>query len=194
MLSLAHTYVLSKQKSDQGTEGLGWAPVMWRYEFKELVTGDAYAGELLGIDMRFFLRSFSQPCSGETLGTINNESHPCYTNSVAIELYRPSDRRLSANLVPTFEDIQCRVINATELHGYILGFLDCSCYYFFQVTLQLYSRGWVEPVPDPPLLRKSGSAGNRIRGLWICSQELWPLDHRGGLWYTNKLTSTLCNE
>jgi hypothetical protein len=38
----------------------------------------------------------------------------------------------------------------------------------------------VNPVPDPLLLRKSGSARNRIRDLWICSQELWPLDHRGG--------------
>jgi hypothetical protein len=26
---------------------------------------------------------------------------------------------------------------------------------------QLYSRGWVDPVPDPLLLTKSGSAGNR---------------------------------
>jgi hypothetical protein len=36
----------------------------------------------------------------------------------------------------------------------------------------------VDPVPDPVLLRKSGTAGNRIQDLWICSQELWPLDHR----------------
>jgi hypothetical protein len=34
------------------------------------------------------------------------------------------------------------------------------------VAPQLSSRGWVDPVPDPLLLRKSGSA------------ELWPLDHR----------------
>jgi hypothetical protein len=27
----------------------------------------------------------------------------------------------------------------------------------------LYSRGWVDPVPDPLLHRKSGSAGNRTR-------------------------------
>jgi hypothetical protein len=40
--------------------------------------------------------------------------------------------------------------------------------------------GWADPVPDPLSLRKSGSAGNRIRDLWIISQELWPLDHRGG--------------
>ena len=36
------------------------------------------------------------------------------------------------------------------------------------------------PVPDPLLLRKSGSAGDRTRDLCICSQKLWPLDHRGG--------------
>jgi hypothetical protein len=49
---------------------------------------------------------------------------------------------------------------------------------FYQVAPQLYSRGWVDPVPGPILLRKSGSIGNRSRDLCICSQELWPLDHR----------------
>ena len=38
----------------------------------------------------------------------------------------------------------------------------------------------MDPVPDPLLLRKSGSAGDRTRDLCICSQKLWPLDHRGG--------------
>jgi hypothetical protein len=38
----------------------------------------------------------------------------------------------------------------------------------------------VDPVPDPLLSRKSGSAWNRTRDLGICSQKLWPLDHRGG--------------
>jgi hypothetical protein len=38
----------------------------------------------------------------------------------------------------------------------------------------------VDPVPDLLLLRKSVSAENGTRDLWICSQELWPLDHRGG--------------
>jgi hypothetical protein len=42
------------------------------------------------------------------------------------------------------------------------------------------SRGWVDPVPDPLLLRKSISAWNRTRDLCICSQKLCPLDHRGG--------------
>jgi hypothetical protein len=35
--------------------------------------------------------------------------------------------------------------------------------YFFQVAPQLYSRGRVNPVPDPLLLRKSGKAENRTR-------------------------------
>jgi hypothetical protein len=65
-------------------------------------------------------------------------------NSVALgrkQLYRPSDRRLSKKLVPTFADRGCRVVSATDLHGRILGFLDRSRYYFFQVAPQLYSRG-----------------------------------------------------
>jgi hypothetical protein len=81
----------------------------------------------------------------------------------ASELYRPSDRRLLAKLVSTFADRGCHVVSVTDLYGLILGFLDRSRYFFFQVVPQLYSRGWVERVPDPLLLKKSGSAGNRTR-------------------------------
>jgi hypothetical protein len=45
----------------------------------------------------------------------------------------------------------------------------------------ILTRAWVDPIPDPLLLRKFGSAGYRTRDLWVSSQELWPLDHRGGL-------------
>jgi hypothetical protein len=76
---------------------------------------------------------------------------------------RSSDRRLSAKLVSTFADRGCRVVSATDPHNRILGFLDRSRYYFFQVAPQLYSRGWMDPVRDPLLLRKPGSAGNRTR-------------------------------
>jgi hypothetical protein len=79
------------------------------------------------------------------------------------ELYRPSGRRLSAKLVAIFANRGCYVVSVTYLYGRILGFLDRSCYFFFQVAPQLYSRGWVNPVPDPLLHRKYGSAGNRIR-------------------------------
>jgi hypothetical protein len=47
--------------------------------------------------------------------------------------------------------------------GLNLGFLDRSRYFFFQVAPQLYSRGWVDLVPDPLLLGKSDSAGNRTQ-------------------------------
>jgi hypothetical protein len=104
--------------------------------------------------------------------------------SFARELYWPRDRLLSAKLVLTFVDRRCHVVNVTNPYGCNLDFLDRSRYFFFfQVAPEFYSRGWVDPVPDPLLLRKSGSVGNRTWGLWICSQELWPLDHRGGRLY-----------
>jgi hypothetical protein len=97
------------------------------------------------------------------------------------KLYGPRDRRLSEELVPTFGDRGCHVVSVTDPYGSILKFLDQNRYFFFQAAPQLYSRVWVDPVSDPLLLRKSGSASNRTRDLWICSQELWPLDHRRGL-------------
>jgi hypothetical protein len=42
----------------------------------------------------------------------------------ASELYRPSDRRLSANLVPIFSYRKCYVISVKDPYGRILGFLD----------------------------------------------------------------------
>jgi hypothetical protein len=72
--------------------------------------------------------------------------------------YTDSDRHLSAKLVPTFEDRGCHVVSVTDPYARNLDFLARSRYFFFQVAPQLYSRGWVDPVPDP-LLRKSGRAG-----------------------------------
>jgi hypothetical protein len=92
----------------------------------------------------------------------------------ASEPYRSSDRLLSPKLMPSFahEGVSCGPYDRN------LVFVDRSRYFFFQAAPQLCSRGWVDPVPDPLLLRKSGSTGNRT---WtsICSQELWPQDHRG---------------
>jgi hypothetical protein len=49
---------------------------------------------------------------------------------------------------------------------------------FLQVAPQLYWRGGVDPVPDPLLPRKSGSARNRTR---TSGSVAWNWDHRGGL-------------
>jgi hypothetical protein len=80
----------------------------------------------------------------------------------ASELYRPSNRRLSAKLAPTFADRGCHVVSVADPYDPILGFLDRGRYFFFHVAPQLYSRGWVDPIPDP-LLRKSANAGNGTR-------------------------------
>jgi hypothetical protein len=44
-----------------------------------------------------------------------------------------------------FTDRACHVVSATDFYGCILGFLDRNRYVFFQVSPQLYSRGWVDP-------------------------------------------------
>jgi CBS-domain-containing membrane protein len=54
-------------------------------------------------------------------------------NSAALVRERtiPSDRRLSAQLVPTFEDRGCHVVSAMDPYGRILGLLDRSrCFSF----------------------------------------------------------------
>jgi hypothetical protein len=77
----------------------------------------------------------------------------------ASELCRPSDRHLSAKLVLTFVNRG----SVTDSYCRILGFLDRSRCFLFQTAPQLHSWGWVDPVPDSLFLRKSDSAGNRIR-------------------------------
>jgi hypothetical protein len=69
------------------------------------------------------------------------------------------------------------------LYNRILASLDRSRYFFFQVAPQLYSRGCVDPVPDPLLLRKSGSARTRTRTSGSVARNS-DHDHRGGPKYT----------
>jgi hypothetical protein len=89
----------------------------------------------------------------------------------ASELYRPSDSRLSAKLVPTFADRGCSVVRAEDpLRPYFrisrpkpLLFLPGSS----SIVLTRLS----DPVPDPLHLRKSGSAGNRNRTSGVVSRN-----------------------
>jgi hypothetical protein len=95
----------------------------------------------------------------------------------ASELYRPSDRRLSAKLVPTFADRARHVVSVTDPQGCILGFLDRSRNFLFQVAPQLYSKA-----PFQTHCFSENPVALAIEpGPLICSHELWPLDHRGGL-------------
>jgi hypothetical protein len=79
----------------------------------------------------------------------------------ASQLHRPRDSRLSAKLVLTFADRRCCMVNVTDSYGRIpfsrpepLLFLSSSS------SIVLTSRSG--PLSNP-LLRKSGSAGNRTR-------------------------------
>jgi hypothetical protein len=104
-------------------------------------------------------------------------------NSVALvrEQTIPTERPpLVGKVNANFADRACRVVSATDPHGRILAFLDLSRYFFFQVAPQLYSRGWVDAVPDPVLLRKSGSTGNITRASGSVSRN-----------YTTKLGTQL---
>jgi hypothetical protein len=81
-------------------------------------------------------------CEAHCLTTLQ-ASTACYrvNNSVAFVRERiiPSDRRLSARLVPNFADTGCHVVSVTDPYGCIRGFLDRSRYFFFKVAPQLYS-------------------------------------------------------
>jgi hypothetical protein len=70
------------------------------------------------------------------------------TNSVA-SVYRPSHCSLSAKLVKAFADRGCHVVVVAYPYGCNMGFFDQSSYFSFKVAPQFYSRGWVDPIPDP---------------------------------------------
>jgi hypothetical protein len=91
---------------------------------------------------KFFQREFW----GDVILGRDSKLHS--SSSPTSELYRLSDRRLLAKLVLTFADRASHIVSVTHPCGLILGCLDRSRYYFFQVAPQMYSRGWVDPVPD----------------------------------------------
>jgi hypothetical protein len=62
---------------------------------------------------------------------LNNKKQTPFPES-ANELYRPSDRRLSANLVPTFADRGCPVISVTDSHCRILAFYTRTATFSFK--------------------------------------------------------------
>jgi hypothetical protein len=74
-------------------------------------------------------RRFGGTCRLHLQGKRNTATQDKSKSVDNIKIYRPSDRRLSAKLVPTFADRGCRVVSATDPYGRILGFLDRSRYF-----------------------------------------------------------------
>jgi hypothetical protein len=87
-------------------------------------------------------------------------------------------RNVAPNFADRGESRGQRGVSPTVVN---LSFLDRSRYFSFKQLLIYPQKGRVDPVPDPLLLRKFSSARNRTRNLWVFSQEVWPLNHRGGL-------------
>jgi hypothetical protein len=69
--------------------------------------------------------------SGGTLQTVSMSQKQKQTpwSESASELYRPSDRRISAKWLPTFADKGCQVVSVRDPYGRILGFLGRSRYF-----------------------------------------------------------------
>jgi hypothetical protein len=79
----------------------------------------------------------------------------------ASELYRPSERRLSAKWLPTFADKGCHVVSVTDASGRILAFLDRSRYFSIKQLLSCTHEAEWTPFQTHYIV--SGSAGNRTR-------------------------------
>jgi hypothetical protein len=127
--------------------------VFWLKEYRQLKIGHLCYEAVIS-----WAKQSPDPLRKQFLPTSLNTPSP---STWRYQVYRPSDRRLSAKLVSASADRECRVVSATDPYGRILYFLDQSSYYLFQVAPQLYSRCWVHPVPGPLVPRRSGVAGNR---------------------------------
>jgi hypothetical protein len=88
----------------------------------------------------------------------------------ARELYRPKYSSLSAKLVPTFAARGCHVVIVADPLRPYSRFSRSEPLFFLSSSSSVV------------LTRLSGPRSSRESNpdLWICSQELWPLDRRGG--------------
>jgi hypothetical protein len=115
----------------------------------------------------FTYRLYSALCQIITLST-----NKCQTKTYCVAFIVPRlllDEEFSRNFCAREE---CRVVSMTGPHDRQSRFSRPEPLLFIQAAPQLPSRGSVVAVLDPLLLRKSSSAGNRARDLWVCSQEL----------------------
>jgi hypothetical protein len=106
-------------------------------------------GTKLQIPLKGYCNRRAECTSTATICSISLKKTPW--SESASELCRPSDRRLSAKRLPTCADRGCHVASVADPSGRISRFSRQEPLLFYQVASQLYSRGWVDPVPDPLL-------------------------------------------
>jgi hypothetical protein len=121
------------------------------------------------------------PPSGEELGVgiRNSPKHYLSSNKQRNSVAWVRERSIPTERPPLVGEVNANFCGQRVSRGQrngsprrIVGFLDRNRYYFFQVAPQLYTRGWVDPVPDQrQLLRKSGSHGNRTQTSWSVARN-----------------------
>jgi hypothetical protein len=102
-------------------------PISERAEFKN----EKFHEKTLSLPPQILLKLTGDGIQTQRLtvwyGTVLRKETPwCESPS---QLYRPSDRRVSAKWLPTFADRGCHVVSVTDPYGRILGFLDRSRYF-----------------------------------------------------------------
>jgi hypothetical protein len=129
---------------------------------------------------RYYWTAFwTYQCGLLSLYTRRNKLRGLYSAS---KLYRLSYRHLLVKFSATFAD---RGVSRGQRGGtptaVSLSFVDRNRHFFFQVAPRLSLRGWVDPIPDPLLLRKYCSAGIRTRDLYLQPGTLTTREQRRSL-------------
>jgi hypothetical protein len=82
----------------------------------------------------------------------------------------------------------CRVVSVMGSHCCYSRFSRVESLFVIHVALSCPHKAERNPIPDILLLTTFRSAWNRTRDLWVCSQELRTLDHRGACVVTEPYT------
>jgi hypothetical protein len=91
-----------------------------------------------------------------------------------------TDRRLSAKRLPTCADKGCHVVSVTDPYGRILSVFWTGAATFLSSSSSIVLTRLSGPRSRPTTF-SFWQCRESNPGLRICSQELWPVDHRGGL-------------
>jgi hypothetical protein len=105
----------------------------------------------------------TRKCSRITVRPINKTNSVAWARKRTIPTGRPP---IAVEVGAKFLRIEgCRVVRAADPLRLSSRISRPEPLLFFQVAPQLYSWGWVDHVPVPLLVRKSGNTGNRTRPL-----------------------------
>jgi hypothetical protein len=98
----------------------------------------------------------------------------------ASELHLPSDRRLSAKSLPTFSERGCHVVSAADPLRPYSRFPRPEPLIFLSSISSIVLTRLSRPRSIPTTTQNIWQRLESNPDFWICNQELWPLDHRGG--------------